>query len=185
MKSNSRRDLLDALDVARDSIVLQPTPARTVSLKASSCEDMTLPRRLRILSEPQYNNEPPTRRTDHGPRPDNEVFRHPFSPIELIEESVPGYEPAKYIDEAETDAQLPGTAAFYKSRKFQRKVVAGNVLVPGKAPHDSPIGSDDYESCDKKEKPKRLIMIFGRTNVRRATVKNKFNARLQRSNKRM
>lgn len=84
----------------------------------------------------------------------------------------------------------PGTSAYYKSWAFRQKVNEGKAIVAKqevKANKESNYRTDgDYI---KKRKPVRkresLVMVFSRTNVRRASTQRKVNERLQHFNHRM
>jgi len=83
----------------------------------------------------------------------------------------------------------PGTSAYYKSWAFRQKVSEGKAIVPKQ---EEEIGKEFDDSADeyyiKKRKPvhrrKSLVMVFSRTNVRRASTQRKVNERLQRFNRR-
>jgi hypothetical protein len=192
MNPNTQQFPLDTRDAALavlNRAIPSPMSHGTVPSATSSSESVTLPRSPVLPFHLRSNNEPPARRTDPGPSPDICVPRlqsppRTASPNESSKESVRNYAPAEYVDENETSIQLPGSAAYYKSRIFRHKTAAGNAQVPGKRTPDMQV-IDNHKPMDNKAKPKRLVMIFGRTNVRRAHVHNKFNTRLQRSNKRL
>lgn len=84
---------------------------------------------------------------------------------------------------------MPGTRAFYKSWAFRKKVNAGNNQVPGKNVEHSD-GDNDKTDTDYKKKSKRtdsaksFMLIFSRTNVRRANTQRKVDERMQRANRR-
>lgn len=100
-----------------------------------------------------------------------------------------GPDPVQYsLEDGPRD--LPGTAAYYKSWAFRIKDNEGTTLVPeqedeaGEDLDDS--ADEDYIKRPKKaEKMKSLVVIFSRTNVRRASMQRKVNERMQRSNRRM
>lgn len=100
--------------------------------------------------------------------------------------AIPKYKPTNWIfedDEDETFADKPGHAAYYKSRKFQAKVAAGEVQVPGGVRSNSFV-SRKQAMERKRAKSEPLVMIFGLHNVRRARVDRKADLRLQKHNKR-
>lgn len=84
----------------------------------------------------------------------------------------------------------PGTSAYYKSWTFRQKVNEGKNIVPKQ---EDEVGEEFDDSADenyiRKRKPiykkESLIMVFSRTNVRRASTQCKVNERLQRINRRM
>jgi type IV secretory pathway VirB10-like protein len=84
----------------------------------------------------------------------------------------------------------PGTSAYYKSWAFRQKVNEGKAIV-AKREDEVGEGCDDSANEDyvKKRKPNHkeesLIMVFSRTNGRRASTQRKVNERLQRFNRRM
>ncbi len=98
--------------------------------------------------------------------------------------------PARYTWDT-GPSNVPGAAAYYRSRTFYKKKEAGTVQVPDCSA--KPIGEDDddeaYESMSEdtsgSAKPRSLVMILSRTNVRRASVKGKAQLRMQRQNRRM
>lgn len=100
-----------------------------------------------------------------------------------------GLDPVQYtLDDGPRD--VPDTAAYYKSWAFRTMVNEGTTLVPeqedeaGEDPDDS--ADEDYIKRPKQaDKTKLLVMIFSRTNVRRASMQRKVNERMQRSNRRM
>jgi hypothetical protein len=173
MNPMTHKDMLDMLYEAENR-----NPSRDYAV---------LPQRFKAQTLMRSDNAIRLPGTDRGSPPDAWVLRFSSppptaAPIETSGESLPDYEPAEYVDEEETDAELPGTAAYYKTRKFQHKKAAGKVQMPGKAKNWE--ASESSDASNEKEKPKKLIMIFGKTNVRRANV-NKYTARVQRSNKRV
>ena len=108
------------------------------------------------------------------------------------ENHVPTYTPAIYEWESNKDATLAdivGSAAYYKSRAFKIKKAKGEDQVPGSAregtEQDAVNDNKDEDMPDAEpETSKSLIMIFGRTTVRRATTNDKFYLRMKRYNKR-
>ena len=98
-------------------------------------------------------------------------------------------EATKYtLDEGPRNA--PGTAAYYRSWAFREKVNAGTNQRPrDDAEHGDRV--DDSTDEDYKRKSKRvdqaksLIVIFSRTNVRRANTRRKVDQRMKRANRRM
>ncbi|KAF1350551.1 hypothetical protein EJ07DRAFT_159481 [Lizonia empirigonia] len=107
-----------------------------------------------------------------------------------VQQSTPvTFEPAHYtLDNDSHDA--PGTAAYYKSWAFRKKVNAGTNQVPGgDAEHrDSfgDIGNEVFHSKSRSaDEAKSLVLVFSRTSVRRADTQRKFSRRMQRSNRRM
>ena len=108
------------------------------------------------------------------------------------EKHVPTYKPAIYDWESNKDATLAdivGSAAYYKSRAFKIKKAKGEDQAPGRmredTEQDAASDSKDEDMPDAEpDKPKSLIMIFGRTTVRRATTNDKFYLRMKRYNKR-
>lgn len=84
----------------------------------------------------------------------------------------------------------PGTGAYYKSWAFRQKVNEGKVI---KAMQEDEVGEQFDDSADEDYITKRksilnresLVMVFSRTNVRRASTQRKVNERMQRSNRRM
>lgn len=98
-------------------------------------------------------------------------------------------EPAQYtLDDDPHDA--PGTAAYYKSWAFRKKVNEGTTHVPG---HKGEAGEDIDDSADEgyNKKPKQvartesLVMVFSRTSVRCANTQRKMDRRMQKANRRM
>ncbi|KAF2829073.1 hypothetical protein CC86DRAFT_403723 [Ophiobolus disseminans] len=108
------------------------------------------------------------------------------------ETSAPSHKPAIYDWEGERDvklAELAGTSAYYKSREFKKMKLAKSDQVPGRRPNASKDITEgdntDVEMADREAtKPQSLILIFGRTTVRRARTNDKFYLRMQRYNKR-
>ena len=85
---------------------------------------------------------------------------------------------------------IVGTAAYYKSWTFRTKKQEGTVQIPGcsfTAVADA--SDDDLDAVDtdmaEPPKPKSLVIIMSRTNVRRASAKRAVHIRMQRHNKRM
>lgn len=111
--------------------------------------------------------------------------RTPSESSQSSDDSLPDFEPAEYVEEEPSNtylAQYIGTAAFYKSRRFKKKEADGKSQVPG------PDGDSAIFPKRVVEKPKvseSLVMIFGKTNVRRASLVRKYELRLQRTNRRM
>ncbi|KAF1928084.1 uncharacterized protein M421DRAFT_167349 [Didymella exigua CBS 183.55] len=100
-----------------------------------------------------------------------------------------GHGPAQYtLDNGPRDE--PGTAAYYDSWTFRRKVKEGCTIVPRQAIEAGEC-LDDSADEDFIKKPKHtderwsLVMVFSRTSVRRASTQRKVNERMQRSNRRM
>ncbi|KAF3044486.1 hypothetical protein E8E11_003090 [Didymella keratinophila] len=100
-----------------------------------------------------------------------------------------GYEPVYYTFDDGPRGE-PCTSAYYKSWTFRLKVNEGKSIVP-KQENDASedlddSGDDDYIKKRKLiYKKESLIMIFSRTNVRRASTQRKVNEKLQRFNRRM
>ncbi len=102
------------------------------------------------------------------------------------------YVPARYTWDT-GPSNVPGAAAYYRSRTFYKKKEAGTVQRSRCSANS--IGDDDddddeaYKSMSEdtsgSAKPRSLVMILSRTNVRRASVKGKAQLRMQRQNKRM
>ncbi|KAL1652951.1 hypothetical protein SLS61_004572 [Didymella pomorum] len=100
-----------------------------------------------------------------------------------------GHEPAYDILDDELRSE-PGTSAYYKSWAFRLKDKEGATIVPKQKDEASEglddSGGEDYikkrRSIHKRES---LIMIFSRTNVRRASTRRKVYERLQRFSRRM
>ena len=142
--------------------------------------DKTLATTTAIKSRPEVGNfrlPPPT---SIATRPERE-------------RGAKSHTPALYEAEDDTDtklAHLPGAAAYYKSRAFRRKKAVGQDQVPRHKIHSTEDAavSDSDEDMDAAnttpEKPKSLIMIFSRSNARRARTNNKLYLRMQRQNKR-
>lgn len=85
---------------------------------------------------------------------------------------------------------VPGTAAYYKSWAFRKKVNAGTNQVPGRdAGHGKSADKDSYEHFDKAStktyQTKSLVVISSRTNARRASTQRKVDKRIQKANRRM
>jgi hypothetical protein len=170
MNPNPRKELLDMIDAVLP-----------ISNRDRSAINVSLPQRPKVQPLPHTDNELSAPRTAPGAQPDVHMIDsspspHTTSPFNSNGKLLPDYKPAKCINEDEADAKSSGTAAFYKTRKFLRKTAAGKVQVPG--------GATENGASTEKEKPKKLVIIFGKTNVRRAGLNNKCTARLQRSNKR-
>lgn len=88
-------------------------------------------------------------------------------------------------------AHLPGTAAYYKSAAFKKRHALKNAAVPTSQPkapieeHDDGHDADDESSGVRKKGPRKsLVMVFGKTNVRRATASGNVHKRMQRRNRR-
>ncbi|KAF2029651.1 hypothetical protein EK21DRAFT_89590 [Setomelanomma holmii] len=90
-------------------------------------------------------------------------------------------------------AYLPGAAAYYKSYAFRKRVKNGQDQAPGRKRHldeeekDEEMEDDDEDTINvmAEKSRKSLILIFGRTNVRREKAKGKKEHILQKTNKRM
>ncbi|KAF1919880.1 hypothetical protein BDU57DRAFT_527800 [Ampelomyces quisqualis] len=135
-------------------------------------------------------DDTPARHGLAGAQPEVQLFtlpppRRASTLSESSDNSLPEFEPAAYFEEGAANtylAQFVGTAAYYKSRKFRNKEADGRAQVPG---------LEDYPAVSSEcvaEKPTvsgPLVMIFGKTNVRRASLQRKFEIRLQRTNRRM
>ncbi|KAJ4312343.1 hypothetical protein N0V94_007497 [Neodidymelliopsis sp. IMI 364377] len=99
------------------------------------------------------------------------------------------HEPAQYTwDDGPRD--MPGTAAYYKSWTFRKKVNAGENLVPGEEAEEAGTvhkSDEDYrdEAHSIMNEQRSLIMILSRSGARRATTQRKVHARMQRANRRM
>lgn len=83
----------------------------------------------------------------------------------------------------------PGTAAYYKGRAFRKKVASGQAQVPGgqdrsDEDNEDRSGEDCLQQPPETPKSKSLIVVIGRTNVRRAKPQRKVDQRGQRSNRR-
>jgi hypothetical protein len=174
MSLSTHKELLDLIDA------VLPMPSRD-----RSSNSMSSYRRPKVQPLSHTDNESSAPRTAPGEQPEAEALRSPSPPrttasAVLSGKLTPGYEPVEYIDEDEANAELLGTTAYYKTRKFLRRTAAGKIQVPGGAAKDN----EYIEASNGKEKRKKLVMIFGKTNVRRADLNNKYTARLQRSNKR-
>jgi hypothetical protein len=131
------------------------------------------------LSQPaSYPATPPT--SSPLPRYDAIATQDPVSR---------GHEPAYDILDDELRSE-PGTSAYYKSWAFRLKDKEGATIVPKQKDEASEglddSGGEDYikkrRSIHKRES---LIMIFSRTNVRRASTRRKVYERLQRFSRRM
>ncbi|KAF9694407.1 hypothetical protein EKO04_007625 [Ascochyta lentis] len=86
--------------------------------------------------------------------------------------------------------EAPGTAAYYRSWTFRKKVSTGTAQIPREdAEHDQSIddgGDEDYvEKHTNVGRAKSLVMIFSRTNVRQANTQRKVNKRMKQANRRM
>ena len=99
------------------------------------------------------------------------------------------HEPAQYtLDDGPRDT--PGTAAYYKTWAFRQKVSTGAAQVPGQEGEDG-MEIDDSDDEDYERKPRQKddvrsrVMVFSRTNVRRANAQRKVYERMQRSNRRL
>ena len=81
---------------------------------------------------------------------------------------------------------VPGTAAYYKSWAFRKKVNAGTNQVPGRdAEHGRGVDDNAYEDFDTKaHQAKTLVVISSRTNARRASTQRKVDKRMQKANRR-
>jgi hypothetical protein len=174
MNLNTHKELLELIDV------VLPTPSRD---RSSNSVSLLLRPKAQPLSH--TDNESSAPRIALGEQPEPEALRSISRTRTTASDDsngklAPDYEPAQYIDEDEANPELPGTAAYYKSRKFLRKTAAGKIQVTEEVTKDN----EDIGASNGKEKPKELVMIFGKTNVRRADLNNKYTARLQRSNKR-
>jgi hypothetical protein len=111
--------------------------------------------------------------------------RTPSESSQSSDNSLPDVEPAEYVEEEPSNtylAQYVGTAAFYKSRWYKKKEADGKTQVPGP---DSDSATFPERVVEKPKVSESLVMIFGKTNVRRASVERKFELRLQRTNRRM
>jgi hypothetical protein len=85
---------------------------------------------------------------------------------------------------------MPGTAAYYKSWTFRKKVNAGENLVPEEEPEQSRTvhkSHEDYRDLahSKTSEQRSLVMILSRTSARRASAQRKVHTRMQRANRRM
>lgn len=110
------------------------------------------------------------------------AMRHPGKDVEQCE-------PAEFTWD-EGPSHLPGTAQYYRSSAFRKKKNAGVDQVPGA--HKNAITynmESDNESLGGKgaslQQRLSLVMIFSRTNVRRASDERMAHKRLQRHNRRM
>ncbi|KAF2627155.1 hypothetical protein BU25DRAFT_469591 [Macroventuria anomochaeta] len=99
-------------------------------------------------------------------------------------------EPAQYtLEDGPRDAL--GTAAYYKSWVFRKKVIEGTTRVTGQEA-EAEAGENIDDSADENyhkkskqvDRTKSLVLIFSRTNVRRANAQRKVNERIQRANRR-
>jgi hypothetical protein len=174
MSLSTHKKLLDLIDAVLP-----------MSSRDRSSNNVSLYRRPKVQPLSHTDNESSAPRTAPGEQPEAEALR-PLSPpritasVDSSGKLAPDYEPAQYIDEDEASAELPGTTAYYTTRKFLRKTATGKIQVPGGAIKDN----EDIGASNGKEKPEKLVMIFGKTNVRRADLNNRYTARLQRRNKR-
>lgn len=97
--------------------------------------------------------------------------------------------PAEYtLNDGPRD--VPGTAAYYKSWAFRKKVNAGTNQVPGRdAEYENIVSNNVCEELNKAStklhQARSLVMISSRTNARRASTQRKVNRRMQKANKRM
>lgn len=86
----------------------------------------------------------------------------------------------EWVEERENSIKntaRPGAAAYYhRSYQFRSIKRKGEEQVPGETRETG------IEST--VQKPDKLVMIFGLTNVRRANAQTKVNARLQKFNRR-
>jgi hypothetical protein len=106
----------------------------------------------------------------------------------------PGHKPTKWVfnddDNHEINAvNIPGHAAYYKSQFFRNKVARGEVQIPGRPRRFVrdvvPSDEEKYMTRAKKiEIDQSLVLIFGKTNVRRASGTRKVDVRKQRRNQR-
>ena len=98
-------------------------------------------------------------------------------------------EPAHYsFSDGQRD--VPGTAAYYKSWTFRQKAEAGTTHVPGHGVEadtnmEDSVDGDYYKKSVEAEQKKSLVVIFGRTNVRRASTQRKADLRMQKTNRRL
>ncbi|KAJ4368408.1 hypothetical protein N0V83_006765 [Neocucurbitaria cava] len=82
-------------------------------------------------------------------------------------------------------AHLPGTVAYYKRQALKKAAVPPPQPKATIEEHDDGHNADDESSSVKnKGRRKSLVMVFGRTNVRRATASGKVHKRMQKRNKR-
>lgn len=116
--------------------------------------------------------------------------------------SAPAHRPAIYDEEDErnrTLAKLVGSAAYYKSIQFRRKLANQKDQVSGG--NGTVAELEDVEMADAepgkeeslimifgsghvRREIESLVMIFGTDNVRRANKNDRFHRRMQRYNKR-
>jgi hypothetical protein len=174
-----------------DSQQVQPhtLPRRGGFATVSSAQKSPLP------GPPQYTiaksaDDAPAKHGSAGEQPEMQLFTLPSSrrtstPSKSTDYSLPKFEPVVYVKENATNsylAQYVGTAAYYKSRKFKKKEANGKARRPGPSDHATP--SSELVAEEPKVSAS-LVMIFGATNVRRASLQRKFELRLQRTNRRM
>ncbi|CAO2655013.1 Nn.00g117460.m01.CDS01 [Neocucurbitaria sp. VM-36] len=183
MTAPRRRDLID--------LTLQPNLVAKASFQNRAVLDNAFehvnvastsqPQRSRLQLPPFYVNKPIT--LTHVPRTLKHTIRHYGKDAKtfVLTEFTWGEGPA----------HLPGTAEYYKSTTFREKgKQAGKDQVTGKHPaamnNTDDIDDDTFcETNAKSHKKTSLVMIFGRTNVRRASDMRMAHMRLQRYNRRM
>jgi hypothetical protein len=200
---NPRYNQISADEVrTRGLQILQATSSMAVASSPSTSTNSTLPRRPKPHTQYSHGSQIDAVPTLVKPLQVMGGYLMPPPPlrrcgpvIHLVHEQErgrPKHKPAIYGWESDRNVALAGkigSAAYYKSQEFYRKKLAGVDHVPGRkssATNDSVDNgnmNDDMENAES-ETAKSLIMIFGRTTVRRANTNNKFYLRMQRYNKR-
>lgn len=185
----------------RDLAARMHVPGATA--KASDASS-ALPRRPQLALRLRFANEPPEGFAATGPphphhladgihegfvesvpRPPVQSYAlrpsHPPPPPQRAYSRGPKLPRVEWLEEDADNrilARMPGAAAYYKkSPKFRLIKARGEEQVPGQ----------DNKQTDKKspvEEPRDLVVIFGRTNLRRATSNRMADARTQSHNKR-
>lgn len=149
----------------RQEMRLNPETVQAANRLSEHLQNLSL--RRTIVDSSMSPAEPPSKRRKlDSPSPEN-----PDPSTADNKADAAQAEPAEWIYEDPDDisiAHIPGTAAYYKSLAYRKN-----------HPVDPP-----QDTVDEDASTPKLIMIFGRTNARRAGVNRKITARMQRYNRR-